>query len=159
LAPAVAATLASVLAISVVAGALTTGLLVDRIWAPIVGCIFTLLPVAGCAVLLAPHPGLVTLGVAIALIGLAQGAEIDVVAYMVARYFGMGAYSAIYGMIVMLITLMSSAAGVLFGAAFDRSGSYDLAIVGAGAVFALGAVTYLLMGRYPPHPGLGGATK
>lgn len=147
--PATAAGLASILAISVVAGTLITGLLVDRVWAPLIGSLFTLLPVAGLALLLTAKPGVVGASVAIAMVGLAQGAEIDVVAYVVARYFGVAAYSAIYSLTVLAIAMTASVAGVAFGWVFDRYQSYDLALLGAAAAFALAAAAYLSLGRYP----------
>lgn len=149
--PATAAGLASILAISIVAGTLITGLLVDRVWAPLIGCLFTLLPVAGLALLLTAKPGVAGASVAIAMVGLAQGAEIDVVAYVVARYFGVAAYSAIYSLTVFAIAMTASVAGVAFGWVFDRYQSYDLALMGAAAAFALAAAAYLSLGRYPEH--------
>lgn len=152
--PGIAANLAALLAISVLIGTLTSGVLVDRIWAPLVGCIYTLAPVGGCLLLLTPDPGLNAIVVAVVMIGLAQGAEIDVVAFMIARYFGMAFYSAIYGLMVLIMIWATAGASVLFGLAFDMSGHYDSAILGAAVAFALGAVSYLLMGRYPATPGV-----
>jgi sugar phosphate permease len=152
--PALAANLAALLAMSVLIGTLTSGILVDRIWAPLVGCVFTLLPVVGCLMLLSSNPGLTAIMVAVVLIGLAQGAEIDVVAYMIARYFGMSAYASIYGLSVLIMIWATASASVLFGLAFDYFGSYDWAIVGAAAAFAIGALCYLLVGKYPDEPGL-----
>lgn len=152
--PALAANLAALLAMSVLIGTLTTGVLVDRIWAPLVGCVFTLAPVLGCMLLLIGDPGLGAIMTAIVLIGLAQGAEIDVVAYMIARYFGMSAYASIYGVTVLVMIWATAAASVLFGAAFDHFGSYNWAIAGAAAAFAAGAFSYLLVGKYPEAPGL-----
>ena len=149
--PHLAADLASILAISVLVGTLGTGLLVDRMWVPLLGCIFTLLPVAGCALLLLPHPGELGVSMAIGLVGLAIGAEIDVVAYLVARYFGLGSYSAIYSLTVLTITVINAVAGIVFGWTFDRTGSYGTAIVMSAVVFAVGAVSYLLLGPYPSN--------
>jgi predicted MFS family arabinose efflux permease len=152
--PAVAANLAALLAISVLIGTLTSGILVDRIWAPLVGCIFTLAPVFGCILLLTNEPDLNAVMIAVVLIGVAQGAEIDVVAYMIARYFGMSAYSAIYGLTVLITIWATAGASVFFGLVFDAFATYDRAILGAAVAFALGAMSYLLMGKYPKEPGV-----
>jgi MFS family permease len=152
--PAVAANLAALLAISVLIGTLTSGILVDRIWAPLVGCIFTLAPVFGCILLLTNEPDLTAVMIAVVLIGVAQGAEIDVVAYMIARYFGMSAYSAIYGLTVLITIWATAGASVFFGLVFDAFATYDRAILGAAVAFALGAMSYLLMGKYPKEPGV-----
>jgi predicted MFS family arabinose efflux permease len=113
-----------------------------------------LAPIGGCALLLIGEPNLTAIMIAVVLIGLAQGAEIDVVAYMIARYFGMSAYSAIYGLIVLIMIWATAAASVLFGLAYDTFTSYDTALVGAAVAFGLGAMSYLLVGKYPDTPGL-----
>lgn len=154
LAPGLAAEFGALLAISVVAGTLTTGLLVDRIWAPAVGCVFTLLPVLGIMFLLPATPTVWMAGLGLVLIGLAQGAEIDVVAYIIARYFGMKSFAAIYGLSVLFIGVFTSVGAMSFGFAYDAFGSYNQALIGAAILFALGAFCYLLLGRYPKEPGL-----
>lgn len=155
LAPELAAEFGALLAISVVAGTLTTGLLVDRIWAPAVGCAFTLLPVLGIMFLLPATPTIWMAGLGLVLIGLAQGAEIDVVAYIIARYFGMKSFAAIYGLSVLFIGVFTSMGAMGFGFAYDYFGSYNEALIAAGVLFTLGALCYLFLGRYPKEPGLG----
>lgn len=154
LAPEIAAEFGALLAISVVAGTLTTGLLVDRIWAPAVGCVFTLMPVVGIMFLLPEAPTIWMAGIGLVLIGLAQGAEIDVVAYIIARYFGMKAFAAIYGLSVLFIGVATSIGAMGFGFAFDHFGSYNQALMVAGGFFATGALCYLFLGRYPKEPSL-----
>ncbi len=158
LSPETAASYTALLAISVVVGTLVTGLLVDRIWAPAVGCAFTLLPVIGIVMLLQSDPSTMMIGVGLVLIGLAQGAEIDVVAYIIARYFGMRSFGTIYGLTMMFIALSTTIAAVAFGYAFDLFGTYDHALIGAAVMFAIAASSYLLLGRYPKEPGVRTAT-
>jgi MFS family permease len=150
----VAAQYSALLAISVVVGTLTTGLLVDRIWAPAVGCAFTLLPVVGIALLLPGTPTLVMAGVGLVLIGLAQGAEIDVIAFIIARYFGMTSFAAIYGLSTLFIAAFAGLGGIAFGFAFDHFKSYNQALIGAAVLFLLAAAAYLFLGRYPAEPGV-----
>ncbi len=154
IAPATAAGMAAFLALSVVAGTLISGVLVDRIWAPIVACVFTLLPVAGCLVLMQPEPSFLIAATAIVLVGLAQGAEIDVVAYMIARYFGVRAYATIYGLSVLIMMMTTASASVFFGWIYDRYETYDPALAVGAAAFAIAAVSYLAMGKYPENPDL-----
>lgn len=152
--PAVAANMMALLALSVVVGTLTSGVLVDRIWAPIVGCLFTLLPVIGCLALLRSAPSPWIAAIAIVLIGLAQGAEIDVVAYLQARYFGVSAFSTVYGFTVLVMMLSTTVSSVFFGWVYDTFGNYDAAILASAVAFAVGALSYLALGRYPKTPGL-----
>jgi predicted MFS family arabinose efflux permease len=154
LSPELAAEFGALLAISVVAGTLTTGLLVDRIWAPAVGCVFTLLPVFGIFLLLPAEPTILMAAIGLVLIGLAQGAEIDVVAYIIAKYFGMKSFAAIYGLTVLFIGVFTSVGAMAFAFAYDKFGSYNQALIGAAVLFALGSGCYLLLGRYPKEPGV-----
>ncbi|MFV0643710.1 MAG: MFS transporter, partial [Sphingomonadaceae bacterium] len=83
--PQSAATLTGVLAASVLIGTMVSGFLIDRIWAPLVACIFTLAPIVGCFLLYADTPTMAVATLSAILIGIAQGAEIDIVAYLSAR--------------------------------------------------------------------------
>ena len=147
--PGSAAALAGVLAGSVLFGTLITGLLVDRIWAPLVACLFSLGPMLGCLFLIGPSPSMGVAVIAAVLVGMAQGAEIDIVAYLVARYFGMRHYSAIYGSTVMVMVLMSVGAQVGIGVLHDSFGDYRAALLTAVCTLGLSIITYLLLGPYP----------
>jgi predicted MFS family arabinose efflux permease len=141
----------SAIGIAAVAGALLSGLLVDRIWAPIVACVFNIVPAAGCLLLLPDNVAPWMLYASVLMIGLGQGAEIDIVAYMIARYFGLRSYATIYGLSVLAIALSVAVAASAIGQAYDLFGSYNIPLMCAAASFALAAVSYLLMGRYPRH--------
>ncbi|TLX71319.1 MFS transporter [Pseudomonas nicosulfuronedens] len=143
--------------LSALAGALLTGLLVDRFWAPLVACVFTLGPALGCLILLQPHLSTGMAVLALVLLGLGQGAEIDLLAFMVARYFGLRSYAAIYGLSVLFIAALVALAGSLIGQAYDRFGNYDLALLVASGCFLCSSLSYLALGRYPDFaaaPGL-----
>lgn len=149
LAPEFAIGAVSAVGLAAVAGALLSGLLVDRFWAPMVAFILNIAPAIGCLMLL---PGTVSpwlLYAALLMIGLGQGAEIDIVAYMIGRYFGLRSYATIYGLSTLAIALSVAVGASLIGAAYDRFGSYDIPLVIASASFALAAFCYLMMGRYP----------
>ena len=130
-------------------GALFSGLLVDRFWAPAVAFALNIAPALGCLVLLQADVPPSLFYAAVALIGLGQGAEIDIVAFMIARYFGLRSYATIYALSTLGISLGVAAGASLIGRAYDHFGNYDLAIMIASASFALAAFCYLAMGRYP----------
>ena len=147
--PNAAAMLAGVLAASVLLGTLISGTLADRIWAPLVACIFSLGPMIGCLLLLAPSLPFSFAVAAAVLIGLSQGAEIDIVAYLSARYFGMQHYSAIYGSTIMAMAIGTVISGVGIGFLHDRFGDYRVALITACVILGLSIVCYLLLGPYP----------
>lgn len=139
----------SAMGLAAACGALLSGVLVDRFWAPAIAFVLNALPAVGCIVLLNGQvPPAVFLG-AVVLIGLGQGAEIDIVAFMIARYFGLRIYATIYGLSTLGIALGVACGATLIGRAYDAFGNYNAALIAASASFALASVLYLAMGRYP----------
>ena len=66
----------------------------------------------------------------------------------------MANYGSIYGLLYMPFGLGSAVSPALYGAVRDATGSYDAMLRVAMALFAVGAVLPLTLGRYPE---LGGA--
>jgi MFS family permease len=89
------------------------------------------------------------LGVAVALIGLAAGAEFDLIAYLCSRYFGLKNYSQIYAWQFVAFSIASGAAPMIFGRVFDSAGSYNPALIAAALLFVAGGALLLALGRYP----------
>ncbi|WP_226948749.1 MFS transporter [Rhizorhabdus wittichii] len=139
----------STLGLAAAAGALLSGLLVDRFWAPAVAFVLNALPAVGCLFLLQDHVPPVMFYGAILLIGLGQGAEIDIVAFMIARYFGLRSYASIYGVSTLGIALGVAFGASMIGKGYDMFGNYNFALMAASGSFALAACCYLAMGRYP----------
>ncbi|KHK89169.1 MFS transporter [Novosphingobium malaysiense] len=150
----VAAGAVGILGMAAATGAILSGVLVDRFWAPAVAFTLNLIAGLGCVFLVfAGHSISPTaFYLAVFLIGIGQGAEIDVVAYMIARYFGLADYSTIYGLSTTCIALATAIGTPLIGSAYDLFGGYDEAILCCAASFGLAAIAYLAMGRYPASP-------
>ena len=144
-----AAQLTGVLAGSVLIGTMISGVLIDRIWAPAIAGLFNLGPILGCLLMLQGEVSFHSALAAAVLIGAAQGAEIYIVAYMTARYFGMKHYSAIYGSTITAMTLMAVAGQVSIGYLHDSYGDYRIALLGVVAALVASTFFYLLMGPYP----------
>ena len=83
--------------ISVILGRVIGGWLIDRFWAPAIAFLLLSAPVLSCWLLAQPDITLFSANLAIITIGFAAGVEYDLMAFLVARYFGMKSYSAIYG--------------------------------------------------------------
>ena len=86
----------SAVGLSTIAGRLVSGYLLDRFFAPYVAAALFLLPLAGVGILAAGPGGPALILAAIAL-GFGLGAEVDVIGFMVSRYFGLRSYGEIYG--------------------------------------------------------------
>lgn len=130
-----------------IASRLASGTLVDRFFAPRVGAV--LMALAGLCL-----GGLWMLGASAAVlgpvaIGLALGAEIDLVGYMTARYYGLAAYGRIYGVLYALSLAGSSLSLLLYGQVYDATRSYDLAIACGGGLLVLAIGCFLVLPRFP----------
>jgi MFS family permease len=147
--PSTAALFISVLAGSVMLGRVVMGLLFDRFWAPIPAAIALALPAVGVLLLMGTSTDFAPLIAGVALIGFAQGAEVDVAAYFIARYFGMRAYGAVYAFVGMGFGSGTAVGAIMAGRLFDMNGNYETLLLLAAALFVVSGLIILLMGRYP----------
>lgn len=130
----------SAFAVGQLIGRLGGGLLLDRFDARLVAVALTLLPGSGFVLLLLTDQVPLAALLAAGMIGLLQGAELDINAYFVARRFGLVRYSAIYGALLGLGWIGNAVGIIGVGLMHDRFGSYDLAQLLALAALAVGAV-------------------
>jgi len=149
LSPTVAASIAGATGAATVIGRLTGGVLLDRLPGHLLGTAVFLIPIGSCLILLQSHIS-ISSGVAAAVcLGLALGAEVDVIAYLSSRYFGMKSYGSIFGLIVGVIGMGAGMAPAIVGFAYDRLHSYNnVLVVMICSLLAGGLLTYLL-GPYP----------
>ena len=130
----------SAFAVGQLIGRLGGGLLLDRFDPRLVAVTLISLPGSGFVLLLLTEQVQLAALVAAGMIGLVQGAELDINAYFVARRFGLARYSAIYGALLGLGWIGNAAGIIGVGLMHDRFGNYDLAQLLALAALALGAV-------------------
>jgi cyanate permease len=144
-----AAGYASLLGAFVVVGRLTAGWLLDRLWAPVVA-LLVLAPTAISSLLLQAEamPAL-----AVAMLGLAGGAEFDLIAYLCAKYFGMRHYGKIYAWQWASFTLAAGAGPLVFGRIFDATGAYSTALTVSAVAMVAGPLLLFTLGRYPARVG------
>ena len=125
-------------------GRLVTGILLDRYSVMRVASVFFVGQAIGFLLLL---DGLQWVLPASFLLGAVQGAEVDVMGYVVARRFGRSAYARIFGT-CFGITLVGAMIGPMAMATiFDRTGSYDLGLM---LLPVLPFVALLLLWRVRP---------
>ncbi|CAN5339468.1 MFS transporter [soil metagenome] len=135
---------------SLIAGRVIVGYLIDRFWAPGVAAVALVMPALGCLLLATSsvdQTGYLLL--ATALVGIGTGAEFDIAAFLVSRYFGMRAYGRLFGVHVSLITISSALAPWLFGQLYNSTGSYMAMLTICGSVFLIAPLLLLPLGRYP----------
>ncbi len=127
-------------AIGQVSGRIIAGYFLDRANPRIVAFAFTFVPAIGFVLLAAlnlPAWGAV---VAVALVGVQQGAEIDLFAWFTARRFGIARYGTVYGWIIAAGWVGNAAGIVGFGWMHDATGNYQVAEAIAAGLLIAGAV-------------------
>ncbi|MBR9909334.1 MAG: MFS transporter [Gammaproteobacteria bacterium] len=144
-----AAFIFSFFGVSLIAGRMVVGYLLDRLWPPGVAACSLVLPALGCLVLLSGADSFVLLAIAVALFGLGAGAEFDIAAFLIARYFGLADYGRLFGFHQGLITVASSLAPLMFAVMYSQSGGYDLMLFYCTAATLLGPLLLLWLGRPP----------
>jgi len=141
--------IASSFGLAVVAGRVGGGWMLDRLWAPGAAFLVLALPALGNFMLAGDHVS--TRGAVLAIIGmgLGTGFEFDLLAYLIARYFGQRHYGAIYGFFYVVIALGGGIGPAVYGRVFDQMGSYHAALLAGMGCIVGGAALLLMMGRYP----------
>lgn len=150
--PEQAAEIAAIMGVAVIVGRLSAGFLVDRVWAPAVAASFFAMPIVAMLIManVTPTPP-VAIAAAIFL-GLAAGAELDLLAFLTSRYFGVAHYGAIFGGIYAFFTVGSGLAPLLYARTFDLLGTYRPMLLVAAVFLAVAIGLLLSLGRYPEAP-------
>jgi MFS family permease len=77
-----------------------------------------------------------------------MGAEGDIIAYLISRYFGLRSFGEIYGYAFGAFTLGGVVGPLLMGKAFDTTGSYS---IGLGVFVVASVIAAGLMTRLGPY--------
>jgi MFS family permease len=147
----VAASVASLLGATLIVARLLTGYLLDRFFAPVIVAVFLTGPVIGLLLLMSGVAGVPAI-LAVVLLGLGIGAEMDFMSYLVSRYFGLRAFSRLYGLIYSSITIGVSIGPIVMGYSQQLSGTYDFGLKVLLVSSAVAIVPLLFLGRYPQLP-------
>ena len=142
-----AALVQSTLGIAIVVSRVFVGYLIDRYVATRVAFICFLISACGVGVLSAGAVGTPAFLAALA-IGLSLGAEIDMLAYLTSRYFGVDNFGKIYGILFASFLIGTSLGPYLFGLAYETYGSYREVLISAVIVIIISAVITLLLPAY-----------
>lgn len=130
-------------------GRLACGWLLDRVHPQRTAFFFTLIPAIGCALLWQTQNQPAAALLAVAAIGVQQGAEVDLLAYFVARRFGLDRYGSIYGWVQVAGWIGTLCGILLFGKIHDWTGSYALFQAGAIISYIVAAIAFLFIRLTP----------
>lgn len=153
--PARAVLAISVSGAAVIVGRILSGLMLDRLPAPRVALCFFVIQVAGVLLLLV-QVSVPSAVVAAMFIGLSLGAEVDLIAYMISRWFGMRAFGTLYGSLFSVFVLASGIGPVVMGAVYQASGRYGGALVAFTGALATSCVLMLWLERHVARGPQGG---
>lgn len=143
----------SLYATGVVIGRFACGLALDKVPANVVSIFALGLPAVGFAMLASPFDAGWVLGGAILLVGLAQGAEGDIGAYMTSRNFDMEQYSFVFSFLTASMGLASAAGSIMLSLTLAASDSFNPFLIACAIATVLGALAFFLTGRLKPaHP-------
>jgi MFS family permease len=145
--PLAAAGIASLVGVFSIVGRLGTGFLLDRFPPQYVGAMVFVLPIVACSLLLLDGANPLSQSVAAAIFGLTVGAEVDVIAYLVSRHFGLKHFGVFSGAMIGALALGVAFGPLGAGAAFDRYGSYAEFLMLTMAFMAISSVALATLSR------------
>lgn len=131
---------------------LIAGHLFDRFFAPKVAFFIFALPAAG-ALMMAGYPMVGIALVGSILLGIGQGAESDLIGYLVSRYFGLKNTAQIFGTIYAVFMLGIAAGPFAVGRAHDYTQSYQSSFALAGLGLCIICVILLRLPKFPAEYG------
>lgn len=146
--PAEAAQIQGLMGFTIFIGRIASGAALDRFRAQYVAAVAFTISGLGCALLLTSNPLLVS--IASLAIGLTIGAELDIMAYVIARYFGLDSFGRLYGLAYAGL-IVASGASPLMIAMVASDGGYSSALVVSSIGTILGAVILLCIQSNQPH--------
>ena len=124
----------TIVGLAMMIGRLSFGVLLDRIFAPRLTALVFLAPALAFSVLLLPNTTGANAMIAAAFLGFGLGAEVDALAYIASRAFGLRYFGRILGFLMIAFTLGLAFGPTLFGKIHDQFQTYQLALWIAAAI-------------------------
>ena len=149
--PGKAAAAQSMLGLSLIFGRVFAGYLMDRFFAPYVSVAFLVGPAIGLAMLASGASG-ADAYIAVVLVGLAIGAEFDVMSFLTSRYFGLRSFGLLFGVFYAALELGAGIGPVLMGYCHDLTGEYTIVLWFMAVVAILAGLLTAILGPYPELP-------
>jgi MFS family permease len=146
---AAAAGIAGAAGLSTIAGRLTAGWLLDRVSGALVAGVSVSLPIAAFLLLLLARGSAPAATAAALVLGLSLGAELDTVAYLTTRHFGLRSFGLLFGVIGASLNLAIAVGPFLASLVYDATGSYAPVLWAFIPVAALGGFLFSTLGAYP----------
>ena len=139
--------LVSLYAVSVVVGRFACGLALDRVSAHKVALVTLLLPALGFVAIASPVDASWVLIASVAVVGLAQGAEGDIGAYLTSRRFSLQDYSFVYSFLIAALGTGTAIGSLVLSFTLHQTDSFNTYLLIAAATTIVGALCFYFTGR------------
>jgi MFS family permease len=137
------------------AGRIGTGLLLDRYRGSLVGAGAFALATVGCLTLIATGTSSRGALLAAMLMGLTLGAETDVIVYLATRHFGLRNFGALYGGLLIALSVGTATGPLTAARVFDVYGSYTPFLWLGVACMLVSSLSLASLPQPPPNPANG----
>lgn len=138
--------------LALIAGRIVAGYVMDRVFAPYVAVFFFAGPILGLAIL-GWNVANVNPIVGTILLGLGVGAEVDLMSFLITRYFGIRAFGALHGVMFASFVLGNAAGAAMLGWSFQLLKSYEFGFAAFEVLLLIACALLLTLGpyAYPPR--------
>lgn len=143
-----AAAVAGIVGVGTVIGRLCTGILLDRLDARMVAAAGVAAPIATSLLMLGAPGSIPAAIVAVAILGLAAGAELNAVAYLAAKYFGLRNFGALFGTISGFLVLTNGLGPLILNHVYDVTRSYAVGLWLVIPFSLLSSILFITLKRY-----------
>lgn len=148
--PATAGSIASLGGVVLIVARIGTGWLIDRTFAPHVAA--AAMAISALSIAAMAWFGTPAAALGVIAVGLSIGAELDLIGYMTARYFGLRAFGRTYGLLYAAVLVGSACSPIAYGWVVDLTHSYQASFYGAAAVMLACALLFLTLPRFAQPP-------
>ena len=125
------------------------GFLLDRTNGNIVGAASVGLAIIPALMLLLYPGSTMVAAAAVLILGLTLGSELDAVAYLATRHFGLKNFGGIFGTISGILAFGTGVGPFFVSLTYDLSRSYNYVLMAYIPLALLAAALFLSLGRYP----------
>lgn len=133
--------------LALIGGRVFSGYLMDKIFAPYIGIFFVVMPIIGLGILGMGWRGAGPM-IGTILLGLGMGAELDLLGYIIAAYFGNKAFGTLHGFIFMGALFANAVGTAMLGWIYQFTHSYALGFIIFEIILVICVVLLAILGPY-----------
>ena len=135
----------SIYAITTIIGRIACGLALDRFPTPIVTTVSMIPTALGFFLLATPMNSVSVIAFSMILIGLAVGAENDLISYLIARYFKLRIFSSTLSLLMGCVFLATATGSLTISASLKATDSFSPFLYLVSGTVLIGSLPFLLL--------------